>query len=239
MATASTMRTVVTARSKDVLRHCWLYNVRDRLVPYSVALEWQRSLLQERLKILRENRTKNATVCTAGTKPSQLSGIESDVVIVVEHPSVYTLGRGCGRGNLKFNPEEPRCPHEVHQVERGGDVTWHGPGQLVVYPILDLRHHKMDLIWYLRSLEEVIMRVLADHGLNGTRDVNATGVWVDGAKIAAIGIGVSRWITLHGWWLFSLSKSPPTLQLCISSDTQTIHLSPLFLLQSHKLIILP
>ncbi len=198
MTIVSTMRKMVAARSKDVLRHCWLHDVRDKLVPYSVALEWQRSLLQERLKILRENKPRDSTVCTTSMKLPQSNGIQSDVIITVEHPSVYTLGRGCGRGNLKFNSEEPNCPHEVHQVERGGDVTWHGPGQLVVYPIFDLRHHKMDLSWYLRSLEEVVIRVIADHGLQGTRDENATGVWVDGAKVAAIGVGVSRWITLHG-----------------------------------------
>ncbi len=217
MTTASTMRTMAAARSKDVLRHCWLHDVRDMLVPYSVALEWQRSLLQERLKILRENKPRDATVCMASMKLPQSSGIQSDVVIALEHPSVYTLGRGCGRGNLQFNSEEPRCPHEVYHVERGGDVTWHGPGQLVVYPILDLRHHKMDLSWYLRSLEEAVIRVLADHGLQGTRDENATGVWVDGAKVAAIGVGVSRWITLHGW-SFSLSRPPPLNRV---SGTQT------------------
>ncbi len=204
-ATVSMMRTMAAARSKDVLRHCWLHDVCDTLVPYSVSLGWQRSLLEERLKILREIRTRNATVCTSAMKLPELSGIQSDAVIAVEHPSVYTLGRRCSHHHLKFNPEEPECPHEVHQVERGGNVTWHGPGQLVVYPILDLRHHKMDLGWYQRSLEEVIIRVLADHGIKGTRDENATGVWVDGAKVAAIGVGVSRWITIHGW-LFYLSK---------------------------------
>eukprot|EP01084_Bolivina_argentea_P091774 165171_1 len=199
------MRTIAAARSKDILRHCWLHDVRDMLVPYSVSLEWQRSLLLERLKILREIRARNATVCTSTMNLPQLSGIQSDAIIALEHPSVYTLGRRCGHDHLKFNPEEPRCPHEVHQVERGGNVTWHGPGQLVVYPILDLRHHKMDLGWYQRSLEEVVIRVLADHGIKGTRDKTATGVWVDGAKIAAIGVGVSRWITLHG---FSLNICP-------------------------------
>jgi lipoyl(octanoyl) transferase len=93
----------------------------------------------------------------------------------------------------------------VHRIERGGEVTYHCPGQLVAYPILNLRRYRQDLHWYLRQLEEVLIRVLANYDLPGERIAGFTGVWLEGYKVAAIGIKVSKWITMHG---FSLNVCP-------------------------------
>ncbi len=89
----------------------------------------------------------------------------------------------------------------MHEVERGGDVTYHGPGQLVGYPIIDLTRHRQDLHWYLRSLEEVLIRTLATYGTAAGRSPGYTGVWVENRKIASIGVHVTRWITFHGFAL--------------------------------------
>jgi lipoyl(octanoyl) transferase len=126
-----------------------------------------------------------------------------DVLILLEHPPVYTLGQGSRLEFLKFIPEQ--SPYELHRIERGGEVTYHCPGQLVGYPILNLRYYQQDLHWYLRQLEEVVIRVLALYGLIGERISGLTGVWVAGYKVAAIGIKVSRWITMHG---FALNVCP-------------------------------
>lgn len=114
-----------------------------------------------------------------------------------EHPPVYTLGTGSSLNFLKFQPEKTNS--ELYRTERGGEVTYHCPGQLVGYPILNLRYYRQDLHWYLRQLEETIVRVLSIYGLKGYRIPNYTGVWLEGVKIAAIGIKVRRWITMHGF----------------------------------------
>ncbi len=160
-------------------RLCWLHNL--GLVPYAAAWELQRSLVAKR----RSGR------------------IDNDVLILLEHPPVYTLGTGSSLDFLKFDPNQTES--EVHRIERGGEVTYHCPGQLVGYPILDLRHYRQDLHWYLRQLEEVLIQVLAVYGLKGERVVGYTGVWLEGRKVAAIGIKVSRWITMHG---FALNVCP-------------------------------
>ncbi len=120
-----------------------------------------------------------------------------DVLILLEHPPIYTLGQGADKDFLKFNPEQ--SDWEVVRIERGGEVTYHCPGQLVGYPILNLTYYQKDLHWYLRQLEEVLIRVLALYGLPGERIPGLTGVWVEDKKVAAIGIKVSRWITMHGF----------------------------------------
>ena len=160
-------------------RQCLLDN--QGLVPYSVAWEQQRSLVAERVK----------------------DGSLDDVLLLLEHPPVYTLGHGASLEFLKFDPSQVNF--EVHRVERGGEVTYHCPGQLVGYPILNLRHYQQDLHWYLRQLEEVLIQLLALYGLKGDRVAGMTGVWLEGRKVAAIGIKVSRWITMHG---FALNVCP-------------------------------
>jgi lipoyl(octanoyl) transferase len=118
-----------------------------------------------------------------------------DVLLLLEHPPVYTLGTGSSLEFVKFDAE---AGYELHRSERGGEVTYHCPGQLVMYPILNLHRHQMDLHWYLRQLEEVVIRLLAGYGLKAERLPGLTGVWLQEKKVAAIGIKVSRWVTMHG-----------------------------------------
>ena len=150
-------------------------------VPYLTAWRWQQMLMDER----KEN------------------GALRDALLLLQHPAVYTLGQGADTRFLKFDPKRDRA--EIHRVERGGEVTYHCLGQIVGYPILNLARHQKDLHWYLRALEEVIIRTLAVYGLKGDRLSGLTGVWVEGRKLAAIGIKVSRWITMHG---FALNVRP-------------------------------
>lgn len=152
---------------------CQVYNL--GLVPYLIAWQWQKSLVQQH----------------------QQYPESDDVLLLLEHPPVYTLGQGADPKFIKFNPSSQKA--ELHRVERGGEVTYHCPGQLVGYPILNLRRHQQDLHWYLRQLEELIIRVLAVYGVKGERIAGLTGVWIADKKVAAIGIKVSRWITMHGF----------------------------------------
>ncbi len=170
-------------------RRLQLYNL--GIVPYGDAWQWQQSFVEQR----RSNPALD------------------DVLLLLEHPPVYTLGQGAQLQFLKFDPAalgHPSAAHEVpsdvvYRTERGGEVTYHCPGQLVGYPILNLTRHQRDLHWYLRQLEEVLIQVLAMNGLLGNRLAGFTGVWVEGRKVAAIGIKVSRWITMHG---FALNVCP-------------------------------
>lgn len=123
-----------------------------------------------------------------------------DTLVLTEHPHTYTLGKSGHEENLVT--EEAllnRQGIQVYRIDRGGDITYHGPGQIVGYPILDLHNYYLDIGRFLRDLEEVIIQSLTDFGINAGRVSGFTGVWVDGAKIAAIGIKVSRWITMHGF----------------------------------------
>lgn len=162
------------------LHPCFLYQCGQ--VPYQVAWQWQQELVAQRR-----------------------SGTElTDVLILLQHPPVYTLGQGASLEFFKVNlGEVPGA--ECHRVERGGEVTYHCPGQLVGYPILNLKRYRPDLHWYLRQLEEVLIQVVAHFGLIGERVTGLTGVWIEGYKVAAIGIKVSRWITMHG---FALNVCP-------------------------------
>ena len=120
----------------------------------------------------------------------------SEAVWLLQHPPCYTLGRGASEAHLHFDPKHPPAP--LHRIDRGGEVTHHLPGQLVVYPVLDLRRRQPDLHWYLRQLEQVVIDVLAEIGLEGQRLPGLTGIWLDNRKVAAIGVGCRRWITQHG-----------------------------------------
>jgi lipoyl(octanoyl) transferase len=130
----------------------------------------------------------------------------SNHLLFVEHPPVYTLGKN-GKPEHVLISEAERIEKgiEYFQINRGGDITFHGPQQLVGYPILDLEKFKTDLGWYLRSLEEVIIKTLAEYGIKGERSFGETGVWIDAhikgkeRKICAMGIKCSRWITMHGF----------------------------------------
>jgi lipoyl(octanoyl) transferase len=119
-----------------------------------------------------------------------------EALLLLEHEPCYTLGRGASTAFLGFDPEAPPLP--LYRIDRGGEVTHHLPGQLVLYPVLDLQRHGADLHVYLRDLEQVVLRVLERLGLPGERWPGRTGVWRQGRKLAAIGIGARRWISQHG-----------------------------------------
>ncbi len=124
----------------------------------------------------------------------------SDTLLLLEHPHVYTLGRNARRENLLITPEFlQKIGARVFETDRGGDITYHGPGQLVGYPIFDLTQHRRDIAWYMRSLEEVFIRVTEDFGIRASRIEGLTGVWVGDEKILALGVHISRWITSHGF----------------------------------------
>ena len=128
--------------------------------------------------------------------------LQEDALILVEHEPVVTLGRGTRATSLPIAAAElPSRGVEVFEVERGGDVTFHGPGQLVGYPILHLSRHREDLHWYLRQLEAALIAALADLGIAAERNPGYTGVWTGGRKIASIGVHVKQWVTLHGFAL--------------------------------------
>lgn len=125
-----------------------------------------------------------------------------DYLLFVEHPHVYTLGKSGNAAHLLSSDEQLKAiGAEYVPIDRGGDITYHGPGQIVGYPILDLERYDTDLHIYLRNLEEVIIQVLASYGITGGRVEGLTGVWVNGAKVCAMGIKCSRWVTMHGFAL--------------------------------------
>ena len=129
-----------------------------------------------------------------------------DQLLIVEHPHVVTMGRNGHSENLLASPELlERAGIDFHHTDRGGDVTYHGPGQIVGYPIVDLREWKRDVGAYLRALEQVLIETLDEFGIAAGRMQGATGVWVDGAKVAAMGVHISRWVTSHG---FALNVDP-------------------------------
>ncbi|MBC8216274.1 MAG: lipoyl(octanoyl) transferase LipB [Candidatus Marinimicrobia bacterium] len=125
-----------------------------------------------------------------------------DTLLFVEHDPVYTLGKNANHNNL-LNTHSTDV--DVVQTDRGGDITWHGPGQLVGYPILDLRGYKLNVKSYMNALEDVLINTLDRYGIKATRKAGLTGVWVDDNKIAALGVKISRWITMHG---FALNVQP-------------------------------
>jgi lipoyl(octanoyl) transferase len=119
-----------------------------------------------------------------------------DAVLLLEHEPCYTLGRGASEAFLHFDAAAPPLP--LHRIDRGGEVTHHAPGQLVLYPVLNLQRHGGDLHLYLRRLEQVVIDLLAGLDLPGERVAGLTGVWLEGRKLAAIGVGARRWISQHG-----------------------------------------
>jgi lipoyl(octanoyl) transferase len=130
------------------------------------------------------------------------TGSIQDILLLTEHEHVYTLGKSTDDNHLLATEKELKISGtDVFHVDRGGDITYHGPGQIVGYPIIDLNNYFLDIHRYLRSLEEVVIRALAAFGIRGEREKDMTGVWVNNEKIAAIGVKVSRWVTMHGFAL--------------------------------------
>ncbi|WP_244276797.1 lipoyl(octanoyl) transferase LipB [Synechococcus sp. GEYO] len=171
---------LVTLRDSGTGSSAFLFQP-EQLVPFQQAWDLQRCW-QERLLLESDNASDADT--------------EAEAVWLLQHPSCYTLGRGASQDHLLFDPEHPPAP--LHRIDRGGEVTHHAPGQLVAYPVLDLRRRRTDLHWYLRQLEQVVIDVLQRLGLQGERIEGLTGVWLDQQKVAAIGVGCRRWITQHG-----------------------------------------
>ncbi|HYJ38312.1 MAG TPA: lipoyl(octanoyl) transferase LipB [Chitinophagaceae bacterium] len=182
-------------------------------MPYQQAWDYQESLLQKNLSI----KSKALNLVSSLDQPAAMDikrenglmeGRESttNYLLFVEHPPVYTLGKSGKQEHVLFDEtERERRGIEFFRTNRGGDITFHGPGQLVGYPIFDLENFFTDIGKYLRSLEEVIMLVLEDYGLKGDRSQGETGVWLDPGikgrerKICAMGVRCSRWITMHGF----------------------------------------
>lgn len=125
-----------------------------------------------------------------------MSGESEDTLLLVEHEPVYTLGKNADENHLLQNSPQDV---EVFHVERGGDITFHGPGQLVGYPILDLHRYRKSVHWYMRSLEQVIIQTLNSFEITAEVKEGLTGVWVGDEKIAALGVRISRWVTMHGF----------------------------------------
>ncbi len=119
-----------------------------------------------------------------------------DTLIFVEHESVYTLGKNANKDHLLQSIDDSI---DVFDIERGGDITYHGPGQLVVYPILDLTNYQKSVSWYMRQIEQVTIDLLSEYNIEAIRDKGLTGVWVNDEKIAAQGVKISRWVTMHGF----------------------------------------
>ena len=152
----------------------WLEVAAPGRIDYERAVAWQEALVAR---------------CLAGGP---------DALLLLEHPPVYTLGRGADPVHLRF-AAQTGAP--VVRTHRGGQVTYHGPGQLVGYPILDLRRRRPDVRWYLRSLESVLIGTLEDLGIAAGRREGLTGVWVGPRKIASIGVALRRWVSWHGFAL--------------------------------------
>ena len=128
------------------------------------------------------------------------AGAIPDTLLLLEHPHVYTLGRNARRANLLVTEERlAALDAQLFETDRGGDVTYHGPGQLVGYPIFDLTQHRRDIAWFMRSLEEVFIGVARDFGVEVKRIKGCPGVWVGNDKLVAMGVHISRWVTSHGF----------------------------------------
>jgi lipoate-protein ligase B len=166
---------------QDFKRRGYLVDI--DLIEYRTAWDFQRELIAAKIK-------------------SDLP----DILILLEHNPVITLGRRGNRQHIRASPEALIAEGiNIYHVERGGEVTYHGPGQIVGYPIMNLGNWRRDVSWYIFSLEEVLIRTLGDFGIEGTRNRLNRGVWVADRKIGSIGVAITRWVTYHG---FSLNVSP-------------------------------
>jgi len=166
-----------------------------KIKDYQETWDYQTTLLQEIVDIKIGNRRKNLSIET------------DNHLLFVEHPHVYTLGKSGDLSNLLLNEKQlEEKGATFYKINRGGDITYHGPGQIVGYPILDLENFFTDIHKYLRLLEESIILTIAEYGLKGDRSAGETGVWLDvgtpfARKICALGIRSSRWVTMHGFAL--------------------------------------
>ena len=131
----------------------------------------------------------------------RILGEIEDHLLLVEHPPVFTLGKNASKQHIINNSDDV----SIIQTDRGGNITFHGPGQLVGYPILDLNHYKRSITWYMRELEQLVIDVLSEYDIKASRKKGLTGTWVKDKKIGALGVRISKWVTMHG---FSLNINP-------------------------------
>ena len=164
----------------------------EGLVPYRQAWDLQRTILNAQMTRI-NSQTKSEQFAVRAHDRAGVEG--TDTVIVLQHEAVYTLGTASDE-NFILSADKA-VP--VIRMDRGGEVTYHGPGQLTIYPILDLRGYKQDIHWYIRALEEATIRALARFGIEAGRQDGITGVWVDDFKVAAFGIKCRKWVTMHGF----------------------------------------
>ncbi len=190
----------------------FLTPMRKQIIVSDVGTDQSYQKIWDVQEVLLQQNVQLKAAAKFGANPL-LSNVEEKVdggcinrLLLVEHKPVYTLGKSGDASHILINDEERmQRGIEYFKINRGGDITFHGPGQLVGYPILDLEQFKTDLGWYLRNLEEVIIRTMAFYGLKGDRSPGETGVWLDPEtpgrerKICAMGIRCSRWITMHGF----------------------------------------
>jgi lipoate-protein ligase B len=195
----------VAASAQETARPGALVTVRLGRIPYAEALVLQRDLARR-----------------------VQAGEARDTLLLCEHPPVVTLGRASKPEHLLVSEAElSRRGVGLVAIERGGDVTYHGPGQLVGYPVLDLRRHGQDLHRYLRALEEVLIRTAAAFGVPAGRVSGKTGVWVADRKLASIGIHVSRWVTWHGFALNVTAESLPGFELIVPCGLDGVRMTAL------------
>lgn len=166
-------------------------------IPFHVAWDMQKNLMQhqiDRLQVEFEERIPESQFSCSD------SFQQKDCVIMLQHTPVYTLGTASDSNYIKLDSEALMSQGiDLVRIERGGEVTYHGPGQLTVYPILDLRGYYKDIHWYMRALEEAILMALNKVGVKGAiREEDVTGIWVGKKKVAALGVKVKRWVTMHG-----------------------------------------
>jgi lipoyl(octanoyl) transferase len=178
----------------------WTAEDKERTVDFTTAWNVQKQLLKEHIASL--NETTNGAAVDRKT---------IDTVVFLEHDPVYTLGTGSDSSFVKQQSDASMVP--VIRMDRGGEVTYHGPGQLTVYPVLNLRNYKQDIHWYVRALEQVVLLALQECGLDSAhRQADVTGVWVDNHKVAAIGVSCKKWITQHGVAINVMPESLPNFE---------------------------
>jgi lipoyl(octanoyl) transferase len=186
------------------------------VVPYAAASDMQRALVEDR---------------RAGRVP--------DILLLLEHPHVITLGvkADAARSHLIATPESLAARRvEVHETGRGGDITYHGPGQIVGYPILDLRPDRCDVHKYVRDLEDVMIRTARDFGLDAARIAGLSGAWVGADKIGAVGVRISRWITSHGF-AFNVTTDLDFFKLIVPCGIQTAGVTSLSRAAGHPVSV--
>ena len=181
-------------------RRAVLYDFSNQVIPFEVAWKWQQQCLESHLDRLSQQHPESSSFFVMPNAEKQRSNrMENgvDTIFMLQHAPVYTLGTASDEAFILQHNKDNKVP--TVRMDRGGEVTYHGPGQLTVYPILDLRSYRQDIHWYMRALEEAVLIALTRYcQLPAERQGDTTGVWIHNSKVAAIGIKCRKWITMHG-----------------------------------------